>query len=645
MAYNSETGNAKVVNYLNRDFLSLRQALVDFSKTYYPETYKDFNETSPGMMLMEMTAYVGDVLNFYVDKQFREMFLPLAQEKSNIIHLAHAFGYKVRAVKPATVELTFSQDIAANTSDPNNVKPNYSALTSQTQVIDKNTQIKSNADDSIIFETLSEVDFTASSSYDDPPIPIAFDEDGLTSTFRLTRKVKAVSGETKTLNTVVDAPTKFLNVTIPDTNVVDIVSVTDSANNKYYEVDYLTQDRVPLSTHYTDDANRESSYTALDGTTIMSASVPYTLKYISAPKRFTTELNPKSEQTVLVFGNGLLRSGTSGSLKSNFLDIEQVGLSVPGSTQTLSSNIDIRSGDAFGTLGEAPANTTLAIQYRVGGGISANVNSGELTVVDDTNVTVTNLFPARGGSDSETEEEIRKRALAYFASQARCVSKDDYFGRVMQMSGNYGSIAKAYVDRTQIDESTEEPGTVRIYVLGYDNEKRLIKTPSLTKQNLKNYLNEFKMITDDVIIQDGFFINFGVVFDVVAYPQTDKSELKIKCIDVIRNFFNIDKMQFKQPIQLGELEYELLGIDGLRNINNLYLTQNNPPAGVSGPGFDPALHNYDNVGSLTGNNPGYGYPYSISSDALTGNRTILPSTDPAVFELRNPDENIKGIVR
>jgi len=645
MAYNSNTGNAQVVNYLDRDFLSLRQALVDFSKTYYPETYKDFNETSPGMMMMEMTAYVGDVLNFYVDKQFREMFLPLAKEKSNIIHLAHAFGYKVKPVKPATVELTFTQDISSVTSDPNNIHPNYNGLSSQTQVIDSGTQIKSNVDDSIIFETLGEVDFTISSSMDEPPIPVEYNAEGLVSTYRLTRKVKAVSGETKTTSVTVDAPTKFLNVTLPETNIVDVVSITDSAGNQYHEVDFLTQDRVPISTHYTDDSDRSTAYTALDGTTIMSASVPYTLKYMSAPKRFTTELKPKTEETVLVFGNGLLRSGTSGSLKSNFLEIEQVGLSVPGTSETLTSNIDIRSGDAFGTLGEAPANTVLTISYRAGGGLKSNVSSGELTILNDSNVSVTNDFPARGGADIETEEEIRKRALAYFASQARCVSKDDYFGRVMQMSGKYGSIAKAYVDRTQIDANNEEPGTVRIYILAYDNQKRLIKAPSLTKQNLKNYLNEFKMITDDVIIQDGFFINFGVVFDVQSYPQADKSELKIKCIETIRDFFNVDKMQFKQPMHLGELEYELLGIDGLRNINSIYITQDTPPQGTSGPGFEPALYNYNNVGEITGNNPGYGYPYGLQSEALTNTRTILPSIDPAVFELRDPDNNIKGVVR
>ena len=200
MAYNNKSNNAKVVNYLNKDFVSLRNALIDYSKTYYPETYKDFNETSPGMMLMEMTSYVGDVLNFYIDKQFREMLLPLAKEKKNIIHLAKAFGYKTANTKPALAEITITQDINANSSDPNNVYPDYSTLSGKTEVVSKGTQIKSNIDDSIIFETLTEVDFTASSSYDEPPVPITFDSDGLAATFRLTRKVKAIGGETKTLN-------------------------------------------------------------------------------------------------------------------------------------------------------------------------------------------------------------------------------------------------------------------------------------------------------------------------------------------------------------------------------------------------------------------------------------------------------------
>ena len=644
MAYNNKSKNTKVINYLNKDFVSLRNALIDYSKTYYPETYKDFNETSPGMMLMEMSAYVGDVLNFYVDKQFREMLLPLAQEKNNIIHLAKAFGYKTSTAKPALVDLTFSQTVDAITTDPNNIYPDYNSLSSKTEVVPKGTQVKSNLDDSIIFETLTEIDFTASSSYDEPPIPASFDSDGLVSTYTINRTVKAIGGETKTITNNVEAPSKFYKIELAEENILDVVSCTDDANNKWYEVEYLTQDKVPAENHYTNDPDRASAYTAADGSTIMEGAVPYSLKYISTQKRFITEYDPDSNKTSIVFGNGLLRSGTSGSLKENLVGLEQVGLKVPGEVESLSSAVDLRAGDSYGTLGEAPSNTTLTIKYRVGGGIKTNVSAGELTQVDDSNVTVNNLFPARGGSDIESEDEIKTRALANFASQNRCVTKDDYFARIMNMPARFGSVAKAYVDRTQIDADVSEIGVVRIYLLGYDNNKHLALTPELTKQNLKNYLSEYKMITDDVVIRDGYWINFGVLFDVTSYPYTDRDDLKIRVIQTIRDYFDIDKMQFKQSIALGELQYELLGLEGLRTINSLVITQNEPPEGVGGPKFNPPLFNYDTSGEVTGNNPGYGYPYNLSGEALV-NDTILPSVDPAVFELRDPDNNIKGVVR
>lgn len=643
MAYNSTAGDVSVTNYLNRDFTQLRSALIEYAKTYYPETYKDFNETSPGMMLIELSSYVGDVLNFYIDKQYRELILTMAQEKKNVVHVAKMLGYKTSPVKPAIVRLQLTQEVAADTTDPNNIVPNISALT--TTVVPAGTQVRSTTDDTIVFETLQEVDFSSTDFTTIPPIQYTFDStSGLTSTFLLTRHVKAISGETKTFVQSVGSPTKFFNLTLPETNVVEVTNLTDTGKNKYHEVDYLVQDRVPVSTHYTEDDTRATSYTALDGESTIDVSVPYTLKYISTPKRYVRDYDPDTNQTVLTFGNGLLRSGTSGSLRASFLEVEQNGFITPGATDTLNQSVDPLASDSFGTLGEAPGNTTLTVQYRVGGGIKSNVPSGDLTTIDVAGISVTNPEPARGGADAESVEEIRRRGLAFFASQARCVTKDDYFARIMNMPAKFGSVAKAYVDRTIIRANIEEPGTVRIFLLSYDDDKHLVRTPDITKQNLRNYLSEFKMITDDIIIQDGFHINFGILFDVTGYPFADKTELKIKVINVIKDFFHIDKMNFKQPIILTELEYLILGIKGVRGVNNLNLTQTSVPGGSS-PIFEPGLFNYNASGVITNNNAGYGYPYDFMGEALTPFKTILPSVDPSVFELRDPNNNIKGVVR
>ena len=250
MPYSDKEYQTSNINYLNKDFSSLKSSLIEYAKTYFPNSYRDFNETSPGMMLLEMSAYVGDVLSFYMDNQYKEMLLPLAEERRNVINLANMLGYKVKPVSPAYVDLDISQTVGVDSTDIDNIVP----LQSEAMVIDKGLKITSTVDSSIIFETLDIADFSTSSSADLPAAVSDTDVNGMAQEFKITRKVKAISGETKTKTFTIGSPEKFKRITLPETNVIEILNVTDLNGNKWIELDYLAQDKVPYEKHYSSDS-------------------------------------------------------------------------------------------------------------------------------------------------------------------------------------------------------------------------------------------------------------------------------------------------------------------------------------------------------------------------------------------------------
>ena len=755
--YGKENFKESNVNYLNKDFTALKQSLMNYAKSYFPNTYRDFNETSPGMMLLEMNAYVGDVLSFYIDKQYQEMLLPLAEERRNIITMAKMFGYKVKPIVPAFVDLTFTSEVNAMTN--NRSKVDYS----NASVFDAGIELTSDSNSDIIFSTLEPIDFRITGSNDTDTIG-AIDASGLASTFTLSRNVRAVSATQKTITFQIGVPEKFKTLTIPDKNVIDIISCIDSNGNNWYEVEYLAQDKVPISTHYTDDINRNTAYSTETGGLQSTAAVPFSLTYITTGKRFTRETN-LDNTTSLVFGNGLLKDGSV--VDEGFIDLEQVGIIIPGQTNDLNQSISPELGDEYSTLGETPNQTTLTITYRVGGGLNSNVPSNDLTTLPTTITpaidggailsSVTNNIPARGGKDEEDTIEIKERAKAFFTTQNRCVTKEDYEARVLNIPAKFGNIAKAYVTRNEVfgtqqfvdtnvpqlisqidnsinggtdslintinflqslvssmesNETNINPGlgilsstlitieqdlitsinqnidalqnsnldidttipTINIYVLGYNNKKQLIGNPNFSNvqlpttltSNIKNYLENFKLMTDVITLNDGYIVNFGVFFDIIAEKYANKQKVKLDCIQKIKDYFRIEKMQFNQPIFKSNLEFELMGVEGVRSIGHITITQEKDYFYDDGELLNSPTYTYsfDNTGEATvdidgvegydgsfveatGGTIGYGYKYNFEN-ALSDDGTIIlpPNTaTPTVFELKNPNQNIQGRVR
>jgi hypothetical protein len=757
-SYGNQNFKESNVKYLNKDFASLKNSLMEYAKSYFPDSYRDFNETSPGMMLIEMNAYVGDVLSFYIDQQYKEMMLPLAEERRNIMNMAKMFGYKVKPIVPAYVDVTFSQNLDVMAGDTSKV--DYSSG----GIFQKGMRV-TGGNNTAIFETLDVVDFQISQSALDTNNPSAVDSTtGLVSGYTLHRTVKAVSGRENISTFTIDAPEKFKKITLSETNVVDIISCVDSNGNNWYEVDFLAQDKVPVSTHYTEEG-RTSAYQNLITQQTEDLPVPYSLEYIKTSKRFTRETNIDNT-TSLVFGNGILKDGNL--IDGDYIDLEQVGIVVPGQSNDLNSAIDPLLGDEYSTLGETPAHTTLTITYRIGGGVESNILANSLdtvsqgTVLSNNGVTITDLTPSNptpavGGKDDESIDEIRENTKAFFTTQNRCVTKEDYEARIMNLPSKYGNIAKVYVARDteaiagdttnftsyfnqlvslftsmkddfstyqnlllqynsegwadngsthdittgqtitsynnyinsqgavegaldNLNNFNELPAialsAINIYILAYDDNKNLVGNPMITWKNvsdnvpstllvnIKNYLNNFKLLTDTIAIYDGYIVNFGVFFDVVAEKYADKQQVKLKCIQKIKEYFKIEKMQFNQPIFKSQLEYELMGVEGVRSIGHITISQDtdyHSDAGVDDELPEPTFtyawdanididDNSDNgvsgafdqsaAGSI-----GYGYLYNFENAEEGGIiRPPLTST-PTVFELKNSNQNIKGRVR
>ena len=665
MAYsNNKSTIPSNINYTSKDFSTIKADLIEYTKTYFPDTYKDFNETSPGMMLIELASYVGDVLSYYIDYNYKESLLTTATERKNVLRLAEFLGYKTTPTTPSIVKLRVTTDIGVIDG-----KPNYGSLTGTlgSNAIDPGLRVASTENSSLVFETLGEIDFTISGSPDTPlPQIISRDQQGIANQYRLTRYVNAVSGETKTKSFTITSPTKFLELDLGISNVVEILDVRDSSNAKYYEVDYLAQDRILKEIHYneiTDENDSRYRSNAYDqqlsgGQYSVDVSIPYTLEYIKTNKKFVKKVDPNTNNTKLQFGNGLYRFNVSGSSSAGlFSTIEQQGMNVSGVPSTvINAALNNLTTNNSLNLGETPANTIITVTYRQGGGASSNAQAGEITNIQnsDESIIVTNDEPASGGTDGETITEIKENAKTFFASQLRCVTREDYQARILNLPAKFGNIAKTYVARLN------DISGLKIYTLSYDQRRKLTNTPILVLNNLRLYLEQFRMINDALDfgfdlntvdptnsaydnnkIFSGYKVNFGVYFTINADRRFNPTDVKLEVMDCIRNYFTIDKMQFGQAINLNELRYEILGKDGVIGIPKLQIFQNT--ANIEGfTGTTRELCSFNANGDSTGGVSGYGFRFDFQS-ALQ-NDIIRPSITPSVFELRDPNNDIYGRV-
>ena len=610
------------IRYIDRDFNTLRNSLIQYSKTYFPDTYNDFTPTSTGMLFMEMAAYVGDVLSFYLDNQIQETFIQKARQTTNLYSLAYSLGYTPKVTTVATVLLDFFQQVPAITVDGVRV-PDYN----YSLIIPENTQVSSNLDSSQKFIIEDVIDFSASSSLD-PTIVSVYQIVGTNpSKFLLKKTRKATSSTIVTQQLTFTASKKFDTRNIINANIIGVLDVIDSDGNTWYEVPNLAQENVFNSIRNTNTNDPNFS---------VDPEVPYLLELKTVQRRFVTRFLD-SGTLQLQFGAGSTRSTTEEIIPNP----DNVGLGLPFERTQLTTAFSPVNFVFTNTYGIAPYNTTLTVRYLTGGGASANVEAGSLTNVNTSNIVFVNpdlpnavlaqqMFDsvqsnnplaADGGMDGDTVEQIRQNALGNFQNQLRTVTTQDYLIRSLSMPSNLGVIAKAHAQPQKIGDyqAGELPTVLDLYVLSYNINKQLRPASNVLKRNLQTYLSEYRMINDSIKIKDAYIINIEVLFDIVVLPNFNNSEVITRCVDSLTSFFSIDKWQINEPILLKDISILLDKVEGVQTVQNV------------------------TINNLSGEALGYSqFSYDLRAAEIRG--VIYPSIDPMVFEVKNPTQDIKGRV-
>jgi len=645
----------KSVNYINKDFSDFRDNLIEFAKVYFPDTHNDFNEASPGMMFIEMAAYVGDVLSYYIDSSFRESLLAYAEEKRNIYTIAQSFGYKPKTTAPSSVALDVFQSIPAL-----NQKPDLRYALN----VEAGAQITAGSTGTT-FRTLEDVNFKFSSSFDPREITILESESGVVTKFLIKKKVKAESGTIVTETFSFGTATKYSQIKLANPDVIEVISCIDSDNNTWYEVDSLARDTV-----FEDmEANTLNSPDLVED----RETVPYILKLKKVSRRFTSFID-ENDQTTIRFGAGISDNPDEEIVPNP----DMVGSNLPGSPSKLTTAFDPSNFLKTKAYGVAPSNTTLTIKYSHGGGIDDNVNSGDVTnissisyQIQDTllnassvqeskdSVAFTNVNPATGGSSGQTVREVRESALAYYQAQQRAVTKEDYIVRAYALPAKYGNIAKVHLvqddqlnrDADSIDLERKvttadvdagrtlrsfqagrflNPLAMNMYTLGFDSDKKLTKMNQTSKENLKTYLSQFRLVTDAINIKDAYVINIAVNFSILTKTGFNKNEVLLRCVSAVQDFFDVDRIQIGQPIIVSDIAYQISLIDGVSSIVAPIENNTSPPQTIV----------IENKFKLE---EGYsGNFYDISSGLIDG--VLYPALDPSIFEIKYPNSDIKGKV-
>jgi len=610
----------KNIKYINKSFSEYRASLIDYAKTYFPTTYNDFSPASPGMMFMEMAAYVGDVLSFYLDNQVQENYLQFARQSNNLFELAYMFGYKPNVTGVALTDIDFYQKVPSKISAGSYVPDFDYAL-----YIAANSTVSSTSNISFLIN--DPVDFTVSSSGDPTEITVFEIAGSNPTSFLLKKTRKATSATINTVNFSFTSPIKFNTVEINTRNLIGILDCVDTEGNNWYEVDYLGQEMIydSIKNTNTNDPNL-SQY---------SGDTPYLLKLKKVQHRFTTRLR-NSNTLQIQFGAGT----TADSDETIIPNPDNVGIGLPFEQDKLTTAYSPSNFLFTRTYGIAPSNTTLTFRYLTGGGVTSNVDSNILinlngninflnpniansvTANDIFNsLAVTNPIAASGGGDGDSIEEIRQNSSANFASQQRNVTQDDYLVRALSMPAKYGEVAKAYIEPTKAQSiaSGEALGILDLYILTYNINKKLNNASYALKQNLVTYLSQYRMINDVVNIKDAFIINIGVNFDIIVLPNFNSNQVLTNCITALQAYFNTNNWQINQPIVLRDIYILLDKVEGTQTVKNVEIT------------------------NFVGSNLGYSdYAYDISG--ATQNGVVYPSLDPMIFEVKYPSADIQGRV-
>ena len=508
-------------------------------------------------------------------------------------------GYKPKVTSAAVADLDVFQLVPAI-----NGAPNYGDTVS----IPSNTIVNSSNPNGNSFIIQDFCDFSVSSSVDPTEVSV-FSVDGNQNPiqFLLKKTRRAMSATPSSITFNFGNFEKFPTVIIDTKNLISITDCTDSEGNTWYEVPYLGQETIGIP-----NINPTSGEDA-----------PYLLSLLRTSRRFVTRfISPTKLQ--IQFGSGGVTSTSDGDLVPNPSNVGQGESNLQVQTAFAPSNFVFTN--AYGT---APVNTSLTFTYLTGGGINSNAPANSLTNIDTTGITgppsaietvrTNNPVAASGGGSGDTPDQIRENSLRMFGTQRRSVTQDDYTVRALSMPGIYGDVAKIYVEPEKIENLNPHarPSVLDMYVLGYNNNKKLTTTSSTFKRNLSTYLSQYRMVNDTISIKDGFVVNIAVDFSLVLRPNYSGNQVLNKCISLLKNYFSIDKWQINQPIFLTDIQVMLDKVEGVQTVKSVEIS----------------------------NKSGVGYSkYFYDVRGATQNNTVFPSQDPCIFEVKYPNSDIRGSV-
>ena len=590
------------INYTSRDFESIRRDLEDFAKRYYPNTYKDFNRASFGSLMLDTVSYVGDILSFYLDYQMNETFLDSAVEYDNVVKLARQLGYKLQTSPSSYGRLTFFVEVPASSLG---LGPESALI----PVLQAGSTFSSTGGG--FYTLLGDVDFSLEGNQ--IVVGSADSATGIPLTYVIRATGIAVSGRLGNQQISIGDFVRFRRVPLEISNVSNIVKVTDSEGNEYFEVDHLSQNII---------------YKAIRNTTTTRETVPNLLKAVPVARRFTVET--LNGLTFLQFGYG----SDSNSLTNPVVDPTEVVLDLNGRTYTTDSDFDPTKLIDTDKFGIGPSNTTLTVQYRfnttsdvnaavdtINGVASANFkfnNQGSLSPANRNSVInsleVTNEEQFVGSVSLPSSEEIRQRAFSYFATQNRAVTAQDYQAICYGMPAKFGMIKRAAI----LKDPDEFKRNVNIYVISENSSGKLTAANTTLKNNLKNWITQYKMISDTVDILDAEIVNFDISYEILTDINANRFDVINSCNERLTSKF-IMKQDIGEPIKITDIYRELQKVNGVVDVTSV-------DVGLKSGGIY-SESNYD-------------FDAALSSDGR-----MIEAQPNIVFELKYPNVDIKGSIR
>jgi len=606
----------KTIPYSKRTFTEIKDELVTLVREYYPEVLQDFTDSSVGSMLIDLNAGVANNLAVNTDRAFQETQLEYAQQRSSVLNIAKNLGFNIPNKRPSVTVVDFTVQIPVKGDQPD--ASYYPIILPQSQVVGGGK----------IFETEDVIDFSSAVSnlgYPNRSIVPVLDSNGIITSYLITKREIVINGSTKIFRRVIRSEdvVPFYEVLLPDNNVISINSVILIQNQnintnppddlfydediRFYEVDYLAQQRIFL-----EDTNGGTDDSTTGSTGIKAA------KWMDITRKFIKEYT----------ANGLCKL-TFGSGNSDF-DLLEEGFAKVG----IENDMFLQNFLENTSLGDKLKTGTLFIRYRVGGGSESNLGTNVLTQLgqyrmsvngarQDLNnsvqrsLRVTNPIPAIGGNDGLSIQEIRKLISYNYSSQYRAVTINDYLTMVNRMPGRYGSPFRS--------NAFKQNNKVVIVMLGLDSNGKLSNTSNtLLKQNVTEWLSEYRMVNDYVEARDGRIFNIALDIDVYVEERND-NQIANNIIRTVIDFFDIRKREMNEDILLAPLQNAINDIDGVVNIIEIKI--------------------YNKVGSGYSLNP----VEQEFSNETTGQIKLIYntiySTPDSMFEIKNPERDIKVYLR